>query len=367
MRTQRVEQINGSSLLDQLAASQNARKALERMSMRPNLRIAADASLQRTAEEPQSELTPGQFARVSLRHPDICDRIVALHAAGHGRADIESRVSMYAGESIPASFVDATLANLRSEATDWRRRPLESSYPIVIFERVRMKCREGAGAQNRNCHIAIGFQAHGPKEVLGFWFESGDETAFLRQVLRDLQDRGVEDVIYILGSSAALRAAQEEMFPDATVIAHVGDFVRQSQDLATCNDRGAIAKALRHVHGARTDAEALANLAAFEASALARKSPSIGPLWRRHWAELLPFFAIAPELRCVMTSTFAADGLRRGLKKALRCRKSSVSLDEAATLVYLAAWDVHRRWKRPQREWHAAKTQLALRFPDRFC
>ena len=30
------------------------------------------------------------------------------------------------------------------------------------------------------------------------------------------------------------------------------------------------------------------------------------------------------------------------------------------------AREAQRRWKRPQREWHAAKTQLAVRFPERF-
>jgi transposase-like protein len=67
-----------------------------------------------------------------------------------------------------------------------------------------------------------------------------------------------------------------------------------------------------------------------------------------------------------MTSTFAADGLRRGLRTMLARRKYSVSLGEVAALMYMVARDARRKWKRPQREWHAAKAQLALHFPDRF-
>jgi transposase-like protein len=34
--------------------------------------------------------------------------------------------------------------------------------------------------------------------------------------------------------------------------------------------------------------------------------------------------------------------------------------------MYLVVRDSLRKWKRPQREWHAAKTQLAILFPERF-
>jgi putative transposase len=265
------------------------------------------------------------------------------------------------------AFVAATLSDLTAEAQDWRHRTLEPTYPIIVFERLRMRCRDGAQGANRTCHIAIGYQAHGPKEVLGFWFETNDEHRFWFDVLGDLAERGVEDVIYLVGSSLALGSALEQVFPAAQLIPHVGDFVRQSQDLSTCKNRCTVAKALRPVHGARTMDEALLNLEQFEASDVARSNPSIGQIWRRHWDALSSFFEIAPEIRCVMTSTFAADGLRRALKMALARRKNSVSSEEAATLMYLVARDARRTWKRPQREWHAAKTQLAMQFSDRFC
>jgi putative transposase len=42
------------------------------------------------------------------------------------------------------------------------------------------------------------------------------------------------------------------------------------------------------------------------------------------------------------------------------------SVDEAIALLYLAVRETLVKWKRPQREWHAAKTQLAVLFPERF-
>ena len=41
--------------------------------------------------------------------------------------------------------------------------------------------------------------------------------------------------------------------------------------------------------------------------------------------------------------------------------------DEAATkLIYLALRNITAKWKKPPKEWHAAKAQFAIQFGDRF-
>lgn len=370
-----------SDVVDQLIAGRNTRAAFERDNILDTLRLALNERLRNrndggwttnggtvTPLQPgdDADPTPAQVACFKIRHPDIAERIVALHARGHSAADIQNRASLYAGEPVSGPFIEAILSDVRSEALDWRDRPLEPAYPIVVFERVRVKWRDASSAQNRHCHFALGLQAHGPKEVLGFWLEKGEEAEFWLDVLKDLKARGVADVLYFLGSSPCLAEAQRQTFPSSAAIAHVGDYVRQSQELATSKDRSAIPKALRPVHGALTVDEAQASLERFEAGPLGQRYPTIGPIWHRRWAELTPFLEIPPEIRRVMTSTFAADGLRCGLKKALRSHGHSISVEDATTLLYLVARESHRKWKRPQREWHAAKTQLAMRFPERF-
>jgi len=256
--------------------------------------------------------------------------------------------------------------DVRREALDWQSRALEPSYPIVVFERMRVKWRDVSSAQNKLCHFALGFQAHGPKEVLGVWFENGDERQFWRAVLDDLKDRGVGDVLYFLASSPHFAEAGARAFPAAFAIANIGDYVRQSLELATTKDRSAIAKALRAIHGAPSALHAQEALDRFSDSALGRRYPAIGPIWQRHWREFVSFFDAPLEVRCVMASTYAADALRRGYKRTLRGHGHMTSVAEATALMYLVVRDSLRKWKRPQREWHAAKTQLAVLFPERF-
>lgn len=356
-------------LLDQLVAGRDARAVFERNGILDKLRIALTERFRETEEpalEPRDHDGAAGAARLQLRVPDLNERMIALHAKGYPPAEIQRRISMFAGEPVPMSVIAAQLADLRREALDWQSRALEPSYPIVVFERLRVKWRDGAAARNRICHFALGFQNHGPKEVLGLWFEGGDERAFWDDVLADLKQRGVVDALYLIGSSPHLAAACPSAFPAAHTLPNVGDCVRQSLELAVTKDRSALSTALRAVHGARNAQEALGNLMRFESDRFGQKYPAVAPLWRRHWADLAAFFDVPLEIRRVMASTYAADALRRGYARTLRGHGHMTSTEDATALMYLVVRESLRKWRRPQREWHAAKTQLAMLFPERF-
>lgn len=360
-------------LIDQLVAGRDARAVFEQDGILDSLRAALSARFPNYGPAaPVRELetdfgdNDSDLARFQLRFPDLSERMISLHAKGYAPGEIQRRASMLIGQAVPATIIDALLADVRREAADWQSRALEPSYPIVVFERLRVKWREGASARNRMCYFALGFQSHGPKEVLGLWFEGDDERRFWSETLRDLRGRGVIDVLYLLGSSPHLATVAAEVFPSAIVMPNVGEYVRQSLELAVSKDRSALSKALRTVHGARDAASAKQSLERFAADRFGQRYPAIAPIWQRHWDELEPFFGAPLEVRRVMGSTHAADALRRGYARALRGHGHMTSVEDATALMYLAVRETLRRWRRPQREWHAAKTQLAVLFPERF-
>lgn len=365
----------GSNLLDQLLDGRSSH-AVGRDGMGLAQRLMGGSPRDKSRGDPaysgrlgpnvDDEVAKEQSERLQVAHPDFVDRVVALHARGHTMAEIQRGTSLLLGRTVSYAAIEAVLADARRASGNWRTRALEPSYPIVVFERLRVKWREASMAQNRVCHFAVGFQAHGPKELLGLWLESGESARFWSTVLDDLKDRGVTDILYLLGSSPQLNDAQARAFPASTTVAHVGDYVRRSLQLVVSKDRGAITKELRAIHGALNAAEALDHLSQFEISVLGQRYPGVGAIWRRGWAEIAAFIEVPIEVRRVMASTFAADSVRRGYKQKLRGDGHLSDIDGAAALMYLTVRDVQRAWKRPQREWHAAKTKLANLFPDRF-
>ena len=127
-----------------------------------------------------------------------------------------------------------------------------------------------------------------------------------------------------------------------------------------------MATALKAVYTA-VDAEAAeAALAEFEQSDLAARYPAIAPSWRRAWNEVVPFLDYPPEVRRLIYTTNAMEALNSKIRRAVRTRGHFPSDEAAAKLIYLALNPTSTEWKRSVREWHAVKSQFAIRFEERF-
>ena len=88
--------------------------------------------------------------------------------------------------------------------------------------------------------------------------------------------------------------------------------------------------------------------------------------WRRRGEEVIPFLAFSPKVCKIIYTTNAIKSLHSQVRKAIR-NKGYFPSDEAATkLIYLVLRNITAKWKKPSREWHAAKAQFAIQFGDRF-
>ena len=77
--------------------------------------------------------------------------------------------------------------------------------------------------------------------------------------------------------------------------------------------------------------------------------------------EVIPFLAFSPQVRKILYTT-----LHSQIPKAIQ-KKGHFPSDEAATkLIYLALRNITAKWRKPPKEWHAAKPQFAIQFGDRF-
>ena len=86
----------------------------------------------------------------------------------------------------------------------------------------------------------------------------------------------------------------------------------------------------------------------------------------RKWAQVIPFFAFSPEVRKIIYTTNAIESLHSQVRKTIRNKGHFPSDDAAIKLIYLALRQIKAKWKQPPKEWHAAKSQLAIQFGERF-
>ena len=77
-------------------------------------------------------------------------------------------VEMY-GTEVAAEFISKVTDEVAAEITAWQNRPLEAMYPVVFFDALRVKIRDGAVVRNRAVYLALDVPPDGTGDVLGIW------------------------------------------------------------------------------------------------------------------------------------------------------------------------------------------------------
>ena len=109
------------------------------------------------------------------------------------------------------------------------------------------------------------------------------------------------------------------MWPQAVTQTCVVHLLRNSFRYAGRQHWDAIAKALRPVYTAPTEAAALERFLEF-AEAWGGRYPAIVRLWENAWSEFVPFLAFDTEIRRVVCSTNAIESVNARIRRAVKAR-----------------------------------------------
>lgn len=120
---------------------------------------------------------------------------------------------------------------------------------------------------------------------------------------------------------------------------------------------------LKLIYRASNREEAERQLALFEATWDSRYR-SVSQLWRRHWEQVVPFFAFPAEIRKIIYTTNAVESLNMTLRKVIKTRGSFPTEDAAIKLLYLALRNVAKQWNTVQ-GWPQALNSFAILWQDR--
>jgi len=271
------------------------------------------------------------------------------------------------GLEVSPELISTITDEVLAEVAEWQARPLDTMYPIIYFDALRLKIRDEGSVKNKAVYLALGINATGRKEVLGLWIEQTEGAKFWLKVFNDLKNRGVADVlIAVVDGLRGFPEAIEATFPQAQIQTCIVHLIRNSLSYVAWKDRKAIAAELKPIYQATNAEAAGAALTAFEQGFWGTKCPPIAQAWRRQWTQVIPFFAYPPEVRRIIYTTNAIESLHMQLRKIVKNRGHFPS-DEAATkLLYLALRNISKKWDMPPRTWKEAANQFAIMFGQRF-
>ena len=310
---------------------------------------------------------PKLIAKYQRRFPDFDDKMVSMYARGMTVREIRGHLEELYGIDVSPDLISTITDAVLEAVAEWQGRPLDACYPLVFFDAIRVKIRDEGFVRNKAVYIALGILPDGTKEILGIWIEQTEGAKFWLRVMTELKNRGVADILIAVvdglkGFPEAINAA----FPETLVQTCIVHLLRNSMNFASWKDRKQIAHALRSIYRAETAEAGLEALEAFEAGHWGKRHPAIALSWRRHWDQVIPFFAFPEGVRRIIYTTNAIEALNSKLRRAVRTRGHFPGDDAAMKLLYLVLNNAAQEWKRPPREWSEAKTHFAVIFGERF-
>lgn len=298
----------------------------------------------------------------------VDEMVLSLSARGLTHGEISAHLAEVYGAEVSKTTISTITDKVMDGMAEWQNRPLDSVYPVIFIDCVHVKIRDGQVA-NRPIYMALAVTCEGTREILGLWAGDGGEGAkYWMHVLTEIKNRGVADVCMVVCDGLkGLPEAIEALWPRAITQTCVVHLLRASFRYAARQDWDALARSLRPVYTAPTEAAALERFLEFQET-WGRKYPAIIRLWESAWAEFVPFLTFDVEIRRVVCTTNAIESINARIRRAVRARGHFPNEAAALKCVYLAVMSLdptgtgQKRW---MNRWKAALNAFEITFDGR--
>jgi putative transposase len=288
----------------------------------------------------------------------IDELVISLSGKGLTTGDVQAHLAEVYGAEVSRQTISTITDKVIEGMAGWQNRPLDPVYPVVFIDAINVKIRDGKVA-NRPIYVALAVTCEGRRDVLGLWAgeapsvtgaPGGEGAKYWLHVLTEIKNRGVGDVLMVVCDGlSGLPDAISAVWPQTIIQTCVVHLLRNSFRYAGRQHYEAIAKALRPVYTAPTEAAAMERFLEF-CEAWGERYPAIVRLWENAWAEFVPFLSFDVEIRKIICTTNAIESVNARIRRAVKARGHFPNEQAALKCVYMAIMSLdptgtgQRRW-----------------------
>jgi transposase-like protein len=291
--------------------------------------------------------------------------VISLYAKGMSNSDIEEQIRELYDFKVSTSTISKITDKVSEDILAWQNRPLEPVYLIVWMDGIVFKVRENSRVINKTVYLAVGLKRDGRKEVLGLWLGKTEAASFWMGVLTDMKARGVEDIlITVTDNLTGFTKTIQSVFPQTDTQICVVHQIRNASKYVVWKDRKAFARDMKPIYQAPNREAAMAALKDFERK-WNDKYPYAVKSWYNNWEDLTTFFNFPAEIRTIIYTTNLIENLNGKIRKYTK-NKMSFPTDQALKKsVYLAIFEITKKWTMPIRNWPIILNQFIAIFDER--
>lgn len=302
--------------------------------------------------------------RQTIISEEIDNKVLAIFALGGSYEDIQKYVSDIYAVSISDATISSITDKLLEKIAEWRGRPLESTYSVVLLDGMHFKVREEGTVKHKVAYNILGINKSGHKEILGCYLAESEGASFWLSVLNDLKARGVQDIlIACVDGLKGFPEAINTSFPRAEVQLCIVHQIRNSLKMVPSKHTKEFVTDLKTVYTASSLAVAEANLQSISSKWSKYHMALKG--WQENWHLLSIYFKFSPSIRKLIYTTNIIEGFHRQIRKYTKTKGSFTSENALLKIFYCAITQITSKWNKPLNNWAETRSELDLHFPNR--
>lgn len=154
--------------------------------------------------------------RYRRREASVEESLVSMYVAGVSVRRVEDITEALWGERVSPSAVSRLNVKIFERIEQWRQRPLSAGYPYLYLDGIWLKQSWGGSVETVSILVAVAVNEEGYREVVGVVEGRKEDAESWRGLLRNLQERGLEEIRLIISDkSKGLVRVLPEFYPEA--------------------------------------------------------------------------------------------------------------------------------------------------------
>ena len=295
----------------------------------------------------------------------IDDKIISMYAKGMTVRQISETIEDIYGFEVSEGMVSDITDKLLPKIEEWQNRPLSAVYPVVFIDAVHFSVRDDGVIRKLAAYVVLGINEDGKKEVLTITIGENESSKYWLSVLNSLKNRGIKDILILCSDGlTGIKEAITAAFPLTEQQRCIVHMVRNTLKYVANKDMKAFAKDLKTIYTASDEKTASKHLKAVTEK-WEGQYPNAMKRWNDNWDAVSPIFKFSKDVRTAFYTTNAIESLNSSYRRLNRQRSVFPSSQALLKALYLATFEIVKKWTVPIRNWGKIRGELAVMYPDR--
>ena len=319
-------------------------------------------------EVPQDRQSSFEPQIIPKRKKDISaidDKIISMYAKGMTTRQISETIEDIYGFEVSEGMVSDITDRLLPQIEEWQNRPLSEVYPIVFIDAIHFSVREDGVIRKLAAYVVLGINADGRKEVLTIAIGENESSKYWLSVLNSLKNRGIKDILILCSDGlSGIKEAISAAFPATEQQRCIVHMVRNTLKYVANKDMKEFAKDLKTIYTAADEKTALKRLEEVTEKWKGQYPGAMGR-WYDNWEAIATIFKFSKDTRTAFYTTNSIESLNASYRRLNRQRSVFPSPQALLKALYLATFEVAKKWTVPIRSWGKVYGELAIMYEGR--